>query len=194
MPFFPPHATPPDGVDTERLLLRPLTVGHLHLDYDAVMASAVQLRAWSDTTWPTDDFTLPENRDDLERHQREHEEGVAFTYTVLTPDGERCLGCVYITPIPQSAQPLYPADGYSARVSFWIRSDELDGPLEGHLLHSLREWFAQDWPFTRVVYTVSRGNRRHARLLERAGMSLRANIPATDGRFFEFYEEGEISI
>lgn len=194
MAFFPKDRLPPDELDTERLLLRPLTVGHVAIDYDAVMASREQLRAWSDTTWPTDDFTLAENRADLQRHQREHKEGVAFTYTVLDLTGNRCLGCVYITPIPESAQPFYPSDEYSARVSFWIRNDELDRSLEAHLLHSLRDWFAREWPFARVVYTVSRRNRRQARLLKKAGLLLRADIPRTDGRSFEFYEEEKIPI
>lgn len=190
MDFFPPDKTAPDALRTEHLLLRPLTVGHVEIDYDAVMASKTQLRAWSDTTWPTDDFTPAENRADLECHQREHEEGVAFTYTVLAPGGERCLGCVYITPIPESAQPLYPNDEYSARVAFWIRSDALDGSLEAHLLATLRAWFAADWPFDRVVYTVSQQNTRQARLLTDAGLVLRAGAAMPDGRPIQVYDRG----
>ena len=158
MDFFPPDATPPTEIRTDRLLLHPLTVGHVDLDYAAVMASREQLNRWSQTTWPTPDFTLAENRADLERHQREHTEGIAFTYTVLDPTASRCLGCVYITPVPDSSAHLYTKEDYAARVGFWIRSDELDSDLESHLLATLRAWFVAEWPFDRILYPISQQN------------------------------------
>jgi len=136
----------------ERILLQPLTVGHVALDYDAVMASREQLNGWSQTTWPSEDFTLAENRADLERHQREHTERVAFTYTVLDPIGERCLGCVYLSPMAADAVRLYADAEYGFSVGFWIRSDEAGSGLEEHLLATLRAWFAADWPVDRVIY------------------------------------------
>lgn len=189
MNFFPPETTAPTATRTDRLLLRPLTVGHVDLDYDAVMASREQLNRWSQTTWPTPDFTLAENRADLERHQREHNEGVAFTYTVLDPTESRCLGCVYITPIPESAGYLYPNDRYSAKVTFWIRSDELAGSLEGHLLATLRGWFAAEWPFDRVIFAISQQNPAQAELLRDAGLVKQASIALPDGRLFWVYDE-----
>lgn len=189
MKFFPPEMNAPTGTRTGRLLLRPLTVGHMDLDYDAVMASREQLNRWSQTTWPTPDFTLAENRADLDRHQREHNERVAFTYTVLNPTESRCLGCVYITPIPESAAYLYPNDRYSAKVTFWIRSDELAGGLESHLLATLRAWFAAEWPFERVIYTISRQNPRQAELLADSGLVQSASIALADGRPCWVYDE-----
>jgi len=189
--FYPIGTPVPASTSTDRLLLRPLTVGHVDLDYDAVMASREQLNRWSQTTWPTPNFTLAENWADLDRHQREHDEGVAFTYTVLDPTESRCLGCVYITPIPESATYLYPNDSYSARVTFWIRSDELASGLESHLLATLRGWFAAEWPFDRVIHILSQQNPRQAGLLEEEGLVRRAAIALADGRPCWVYDEPE---
>ncbi len=188
MDFHPANIPLPEETQTHRLLLRPLTVGHVDLDYDAVMASREQLNRWSQTTWPTPDFTLAENRADLERHQWEHGEGVAFTYTVLNPAQSRCLGCVYITPIPDSATHHYAHEGYAAKVTFWIRSDELESGLESHLLATLRAWFAAEWPFDRVIYTVSQ-NSPQAELLDSAGLVQQASITLADGRRCWVYAE-----
>lgn len=189
MDFYPPDATPPEEVHTDRLLLRPLTVGHVELDYDAVMTSREQLNRWSQTTWPTPDFTLAENRADLERHQREHAEGIAFTYTVLDPTESRCLGCVYITPVPPAAIDLCTEGSYGANVGFWVRSDELATGLDGHLLATLRVWFTREWPFNRVVFVISQQNPQQAALLTRAGLIQQASITLADGRPCRVYTQ-----
>lgn len=189
MDFYPIGLPVPAGTSTDRLHLRPLTVGVVELDYAAVMASREQLNRWSQTTWPTPDFTLAENRADLERHQREHLEGVAFTYTVLNPAESRCLGCVYITPLPSAAAQFYPTEGYGANVGFWIRSDELASGLEEHLLATLRGWFAAEWPFDRVIYAISQQNPRQAALLAKTGLIRRAEIALADGRPCWVYDE-----
>ncbi len=187
--FYPSGTLVPAATSTDRLLLRPLTVDHLALDYDAVMASREQLNRWSQTTWPTPDFTLAENRADLERHQREHVEGVAFTYTVLEPTQTRCLGCVYINPLPVSTSDLYAKENYIARVSFWVRSDELNSGLESHLLATLRAWFANQWPFAQVIYPVSQQNLPQAALFCGAGFVEQASITLADGRICRVYAE-----
>src|SRR5436190_10655528 len=102
MEFYPASAPVPEEKRTDRLLLRPLRATDVELDYDAVMSSAEQLRRWSHSGWPADDFTLEQNRDDLEQHEREHRQREAFTFTVLSLEGGRCLGCVYIkSPRPE---------------------------------------------------------------------------------------------
>jgi RimJ/RimL family protein N-acetyltransferase len=104
MDFYPAGAPVPNEKRADGLLLRPLRATDVELDYDAVMSSAAQLRRWSQTAWPADDFTLAENLADLERHEREHLERTAFTFTVLNPGGTRCLGCVYLAPVrPEAA-------------------------------------------------------------------------------------------
>ena len=84
-----PHGTVPEGLRTPRVMLRPLLAADVERDYDAVMSDPAALRRWSQSDWPDDEFTLAENLTDLERHEREHKDGVAFTFTVLSPDGSR---------------------------------------------------------------------------------------------------------
>lgn len=86
----------------------PLTTGLVREDYAAVMTSAAYLRWWSASTWPTDDFTFAENEQDLQWHDDEHRERVAFTYSVLDAGAldaasfdaghRRVVGCIYIRP------------------------------------------------------------------------------------------------
>lgn len=182
MLFHPPDAAVPGTVRSDRLLLRPLRATDVALDYDAVMASREQLRCWSQTAWPQDDFTLEQNLADLERHEREHREGVAFTFTVLDPGATRCLGCVYLTPPrAQTAGLLGPAL-HPAEIGFWVRTSEVAGELDRHLLATLREWLAAEWRFDRVLFTIAAGETRQARLLQDAGLAELGAVVLADGR------------
>lgn len=84
MEFYPASVPVPQENRTSRLRLRPLRATDVELDYKAVMSSAEMLHRWSQSDWPTDDFTLAQNLADLQRHKREHIERKAFTFTVLT--------------------------------------------------------------------------------------------------------------
>lgn len=182
MEFYPASASVPEEKRTTRLLLRPLRATDDELDYDAVMSSAEQLRRWSQNDWPTDDFTLAQNRADLQRHEHEHGERKAFTFTVLNPQATRCLGCVYIMPIwPQTAQ-LCAGAAYAADVGFWVRTSEVAADLDKHLLATLRDWFKSEWVFDCVVYTISQQEARQASLLSEAGLERHAPFTLTDGR------------
>jgi len=180
MEFFPAGARVPEAKRTSRVWLRALVPADAERDYDAVMSSVEQLRCWGATGWPADDFPLAENRADLERHEREHITREAFTFTVLSPDGARCLGCVYLAP-PSPAERVLCSDARCAvTVGFWVRSSELASGLETHLLATLREWLAADWPFDAVLFTLSRANTRQAATLLDAGLTscLESHRPA----------------
>ncbi|HEY2956070.1 MAG TPA: GNAT family N-acetyltransferase [Candidatus Eisenbacteria bacterium] len=172
----------PAELRTPRLLLRPLRATDVELDYDAVMSSAAMLRAWSQSGWPADDFTLAENLEDLRRHEREHEAREAFTFMVLDREGKRCLGCVYLTPLPPEARALGEGATYPAKAAFWVRASEVAGDLDRHLVTALREWLAAEWRFDRIVFTISERDTRQTALLERAGLKLRSTLTLSDGR------------
>ena len=177
----------PSTWHTDRLLLRPLRTTDVELDYDAVMSSAEQLRMWSDSTWPADDFTLAGNLADLQRHQDEHEQGAAYTYTVFTPGGDRCLGCAYFTaPRPQMQAAVIGATAPVA-VRFWVRTAEIAGGLDQPLLAALRDWLHREWFFDCIVYPLNPLNTRQAALLEDAGCVLRLAYVRTDGQPWHVY-------
>lgn len=187
MPLHPAYRPVPASMRTNRLLLRPLRTADAELDYDAVMASAEQLRMWSDSDWPADDFTLAGNLADLQMHQDEHEQGEAYTYTLLTPDAARCLGCVYLTSLAPQMRSACADAATAVAVRFWVRTAEINYDLDRHLLAALRQWLANEWAFDCVVYPVNPLNRRQAALLQQAGSSLRLAYNRADGQPWHVY-------
>jgi hypothetical protein len=181
MEIHPAGRAVPHEKRTSRLWLRPLRATDVELDYDAVMSSAEMLRRWSQSDWPSDDFTLAQNLADLQRHEREHIERNAFTFTVLNPQGTQCLGCVYIQPLWPEDIPLCPDAACAADVGFWVRTSELTADLDRHLLATLRDWFQAEWAFDAILFTVSQDTDQGA-LLEAAGLEQRLAYTSSDGR------------
>jgi hypothetical protein len=172
----------PEEKRTDRLFLRPLRATDVELDHDAVMSSAEELRRWSQSDWPADDFTLAQNLEGLQGHEREHRERKAFTFTVLNPHGTRCLGCVYIMPVwPQAAQ-LCAGAAWAANVGFWVRTSELASDLDKHLFATLRDWFATEWAFDYIMFAIGQQEARQASLLSEAGLQRRSAFTLSDGR------------
>ena len=146
----------PDSHITSRLRFVPLTEDLVDADLAAVMASREYLRRWSDSPWPEDDFTRADNEEDLRDHRREHEDGVAFTYSVLAARVERVVGCVYIRPLADALETRdvdVSTDTVAVAVAVaeivpdaavvrgWIRSDEPAGtPRRARRRHPSRGW------------------------------------------------------
>src|SRR5260370_783447 len=126
--FYPESARVPEFLRTDEFLVRPLRATDVELDYDAVISSRAELWLRSAGKWPREGFTLEENLADLVRHEREHLERTAFTYTVMNPTETECLGCIYINPLEQllkrfgesAEQPVEIRD-YEAWSTFWVR-------------------------------------------------------------------------
>ncbi len=188
--FHPAGAPVPVGMRTERLRLRPLRAADAERDYAAVMASAEQLRRWSQSEWPAAGFSLEENRSDLERHEREHAARTAFTFTVLDPAGTTCLGCVYIEAAGPELAPLFEDAAHAAVVGFWVRTSEIRGDLDRDLLAALRPWLSREWRFDRVAWVIVRAETRQAALLKEAGMTERAAFRRAEGRECRVFMEG----
>ncbi len=177
MPFIPPDAPIPEHLDAKEFRLRPLRMSDVDLDYAALMESKELLRRWSQSGWPADDFTLAQNAEDLEEHEREHDERTAFTFTVLDPEEAECLGCVYIRPLapllrPEDIGKARAEDVYQGRVAFWVRQSRLKYDLDHRLLRALIQWFERDWPFTTVVFFTSEQETRQRQVFEDQGLRL----------------------
>ena len=71
-----------------------LTPAVVEQDHAALMRDIPVLRTWSAQDWPTPEFTIADNLVDLVRHDREHAEGLAFTYSVVLDDV--VVGCIYV--------------------------------------------------------------------------------------------------
>lgn len=155
--FLPEDAVVPPGLETAVFTLTPLQPKHVHLDYAALMQSKALLRLWSGSPWPQDDFTPADNLEDLEWHWLEHQERLAFTFTVLNPAQDACLGCVYM----KSLADLVAAEGAPApnavadfvtAVRFWITANSRPENLDRLLLSALCDWFENEWPFRQVYF------------------------------------------
>jgi hypothetical protein len=85
-------------------------------------------------------MTLEENLSDLERHADDFTRRTGFTFTVLDPDDDHVIGCVYIYPSK--------LEGYDASVRSWVTADRahLDVPLAD----AVAAWLERDWPWKRV--------------------------------------------
>ena len=167
MRFYPEQSPIPTGLRDAEFILRPLRASDNELDYDAVMESKSMLRVWEQSDWPTDDFSLADNLKDLERHEREHQEGKAFTFTVMNSDETECLGCVYINPLASMLQKLNAGDDLiqtlgddEAVVMFWVRRSQLPQGLDDRLLGALIDWFDQEWEFSRVLFSTNSSSPR----------------------------------
>ncbi|MEL7110431.1 MAG: GNAT family N-acetyltransferase [Pseudomonadota bacterium] len=144
-PFVDEAYEVPDELTTDSYRLRVLTVHDVIKDFDAVMASAEQLKeifpGWGG--WP-DGLTLEEDLIDLAWHQREFTRRSSFTYTVISLDETTVLGCVYIYPTRKS--------GYDADIKLWARASEQGGTADAELEQRIRAWIAADWPFENPAY------------------------------------------
>ena len=97
-PLVPEDFPVPAGLVHADFHLRMLAATDVEADYEAVMASRERLRAGSPHGWPREGFTLAENLADIERHEQEFHDRVAFAYTMVNPADTRVLGCVHINP------------------------------------------------------------------------------------------------
>lgn len=140
-----PTFEPSPGFDTPSFRLRPLGPEHNVSDFAAWSSSIEHIHAtpgWDDSDWPMP-MTLEANLTDLERHAADFAARIGFTYTVLAPDADEVIGCVYIYPAP---------DGVGAQVRSWVRAADAD--LDAALYAAVTAWLERDWPFRRVDYAA----------------------------------------
>ena len=142
--FVPGDIEIPTGFETANFRVRPITVADAEKDYAAVMESIGLIHAaLLGDRWPTDSFTLEQNRKDLAKKERRFEARKSFTFTVVSPDEDRVLGCVYINKGRR---------GPDAAVFMWVRQSSYDDGLDPVLESAVREWVEREWPFEWVVY------------------------------------------
>lgn len=133
-PLVPTEFDVPLGFETERFVLRPLTIHDVVKDYDAMVSRGGEHA----------DLTLEQNLIDLGWHQGEFQRRSSFTYTVISTDRTRCLGCLYIYPSK--------TQGVDADIHLWVRGDEQDTGLDTYLYDSVRRWIDDAWCVKRVAY------------------------------------------
>lgn len=183
-PFYPPPLPIPTTLTTAECRLEPLTPAHVALDYAALMAGKEMLRLWSGSPWPQDNFTLADNRADLQWHWDEHRARIAFTYTVLNTAQTTCLGCVYIKPLTDiSVEDLNLQDTPSPRdalIRFWVTPPFLASRLDTHLLETLRDWFKRAWHFDHIYFHTRRAYRQQLKLFQDSDLRYVDDVQISD--------------
>ena len=133
--LFPALTCPSSGFEHAGIIVEPLSINHLIIDFEAVYVSRHKLHEQYNTPnqWPLS-ITLNDNLVDLGWHEKEFRDGASFAYTVTNPYRNICYGCIYIIPTTQGPT-----------LSFWLRSDG-QSPLDEETFEVLiREWLARDW-------------------------------------------------
>jgi hypothetical protein len=140
----------PRELVTEEFRLEPLGPQHNEDDYQAWTSSVDHIRAtpgFPHGRWPDPQMSLQDNLRDLQRHAEDFVQRAGFTYTVLSPESGRIIGCVYIYPSRSAAG--------VADVSSWVSADRAD--LDVALHDAVSAWLSTAWPFTAVSYAPRPG-------------------------------------
>ena len=142
--FVPADFEPPVRLVTDRFVLEPLGPQHNEPDYRAWTSSMEHIHAtpgFEDSSWPHP-MSLEENRGELEEHARDFTDRTGFTFTVLDPNDNDVIGCLY----------LYPAkdEVHDVAASSWVRVSHAD--LDVPLWEAVTSWLASDWPWRNPRY------------------------------------------
>jgi hypothetical protein len=136
MPFVPDDFRVLVLLETGRFRLTMLTVHDVVKDYDAMMSRVV----------PDPTLTLEQNLIDLGWHQYEFQQRRSFTYTVVSLDETRVLGCVYIYP------PWNGETNFDARILMWVRTSEWETGMDPVLGRTVIDWIRTVWPFRQPIF------------------------------------------
>jgi hypothetical protein len=100
--FVPAGFVPPTSLVTDEFRLGPLGPQHNESDHAAWMSSIEHIRSTpgylDGRRPPGDGMTLEANLADLRRHAADFAGRTGFTFTVLDPDEDDVIGCVYLYP------------------------------------------------------------------------------------------------
>lgn len=144
--FVPADFNVPTLVETAGFKLVPLGPELVDVDFAAYMSSIKHLQQTftRSTGWPHKDISDEDAMRDMENEQARFQKRQSFAYAVLTPDGSRERGSVYVSP---SA-----VEGYDAVVRMWVTKAEYDAGFDAELYAWATRWVQTDWPFENVAY------------------------------------------
>jgi hypothetical protein len=144
--FVPADFNVPREYKTERFILKPLGPELARHDYEAYMSSIEHLHKTFSPAgrWPHANLTMADAVKDVEGEIARFNARKSFTYAVLSLDGAKELGCVYISPSRK--------EGHDAQVRMWVTKAEFDKGLQPALLAEVKSWLSRSWPFKNVLY------------------------------------------
>jgi len=140
----------PEKLETDKYIIRKLTVKDCKLDYEAMVSSVdiikkVRGETSCHSTWPSKDFTFEENKKDLEGMGKDFSKRKAFNFTIMNKEETKCLGSIYFFPIH-----LYfpkEKEKYDVDFSMWVTQEAYDQGLYPELFSIVINWLKKDWPW-----------------------------------------------
>jgi len=144
--FVPSDFEVPVLVEAEGFKLVPLGPDLVDLDYEAYMSSIGHLQATftRSTDWPHPDIDDEAAMQDMLNEEGRFNRRESFAYGVLTPEGDRERGCVYVRPSSK--------EGYDAEVRLWVTKAEFDAGFDAELYAWTKEWVTETWPFSTIAF------------------------------------------
>ena len=145
-PFVADSFAVPTVVETPGFKLVPLGPELVNVDFAAYMSSIEHLQKTftRSTAWPHPTISAADAMRDMETEQARFKARTSFAYAVLTPDGRRERGCVYVYPST--------VEGYDAVVRIWVTKAEFDAGFDAELYAWVTRWMAAEWPLRAVAY------------------------------------------
>ena len=173
---------PAPGFTGDGFIVRPLMPSDVALDYEAVISSREFLFHWEQNPpYPSEDFSLEDNLQDIEKMCSVHHDGSRYTYTVMNAAETEALGCVYL--IPNDDRMYLTAEVTSrdgtelstvdATVSFWVRPSTWDDGFERILLDAVLKWLHNDWSLKRPVIITNEHLHHQIATMEGLGLTRR---------------------
>jgi hypothetical protein len=144
--FVAPGFSVPTAAATPQFKLIPLGPALVKIDFEAYMSSVEHLQKTftRSTDWPHAGISDADAMKDMETEAARFQARTSFAYSVLTPDGTRERGCVYVSPSP--------AAGYDAQVLIWVTKAEYDAGFDAELYAWAQTWVKTQWPFKKVAW------------------------------------------
>ena len=144
-PLIPAGFEPPRELSLGDCRLRPLDHEVMLADYDAVVRGAEAIAgAYRREPRYYREFSLADEVIELGWHVGEWRRRRSFAYAVMSPDGARCFGSVYVYPTLKR--------DHDAEVILWTTPDAPGPGFEARLLAAVRAWLAEAWPLRSVAF------------------------------------------
>jgi hypothetical protein len=136
----------PTSAQGPGFVLKPFGPDLVKIDFAAYMSSVEHLQQTftRSTDWPHAGISDADALKDMEGEAARFAAREAFSYSVLTPDGKRERGCIYVAPSP--------VPGYDAVVRIWVTKAEYDAGFDKQIAIWAHRWIAAKWPFKKVAW------------------------------------------
>lgn len=146
----------PAPIETEHLLLEPVTPAHADGLYEAVAASRKELLPWM--PWAVDP-TPDGSREQAARSQDDWSAGTRYHFALVERETGMMLGVVGINAEKPDAPELH----------YWIRTDHARRGLTTEACRALIDWARRELRMRRLTLWAGRDNAASRRVAEKLG-------------------------